>query len=55
MGIEDGLARGSIRFSIGRFTNREEIDFAITEVKKAVEKLRNESFEWSLFQKGKTR
>ncbi len=55
IGIEDGLARGSIRFSIGRFTNREEIDFAITEVKKAVEKLRNESFEWSLFQKGKTR
>ncbi|OJU29476.1 MAG: IscS subfamily cysteine desulfurase [Sphingobacteriales bacterium 41-5] len=55
MGIEDGLARGSIRFSIGRFTNREEIDFAITEVKKAVEKLRNESFEWTLFQKGKTR
>lgn len=49
MGIEDGLARGAIRFSMGRFTTKEEIDFAIEQVKAAVKKLRSESFEWKVF------
>lgn len=49
MGIEDGLARGAIRFSLGRFTTREEVDFAVQEVTKAVEQLRSNSFEWQLF------
>lgn len=53
MGIEDGLARGAVRFSLGRFNTKEEIDFSIEEVKKAVEKLRSESFEWELFAKNK--
>ena len=53
MGIEDGLARGSIRFSLGRFTTKEEIDFAVDEVIKAVGELRDESFEWELFTKNK--
>lgn len=49
MGIEDGLARGAIRFSLGRFTTREEVDFAVQEVTKTVEQLRSNSFEWHLF------
>jgi len=49
MGIEDGLARGAIRFSMGRFSTKEEIDFAIEQVKAAVKKLRSESFEWKVF------
>lgn len=49
MGIEDGLARGAIRFSLGRFTTRKEVDFAVQEVTKAVEQLRSNSFEWQLF------
>lgn len=53
MSIEDGLARGSIRFSLGRFTTKEEIDFAVDEVIKAVGELRDESFEWELFTKNK--
>ena len=53
MGLEAGLARGSIRFSLGRFTTKEEIDFAVDEVIKAVGELRDESFEWELFTKNK--
>ncbi len=33
-------AHGSVRFTISRFTAQEEIDFALTELKKTVEKLR---------------
>ena len=54
MGIENGLARGAVRFSLGRFTTKEEIDFAAEEVKKAVEMLRGGSFEWQLFKAEKS-
>lgn len=40
MGIPDDLANGSLRFSLGRFTTEEEIDFAIQKVTAAVNKLR---------------
>ena len=36
IGVSDGLARSALRFSLGRFTTVEEIDFAITEVGRAV-------------------
>jgi len=36
-------AHGSIRFTISRFTTKQEVDFAIQETKKAVEKLRSMS------------
>lgn len=49
MGIEDELARGAIRFSLGRYTTRENVDFAAAEVKRAVEQLRDESFAWKLW------
>ncbi|MEA5427440.1 cysteine desulfurase family protein [Arcicella lustrica] len=40
IGISDKLAYSSIRFSLGRFTNQEEIDFTIKYVKEVVETLR---------------
>lgn len=40
LGRSRELAHSSIRFSLGRFTTREEIDFAITQFKQVVGKLR---------------
>lgn len=40
MGLSDDLAHSSIRFSLGRFTTTDEIDFAIEEIGQAVSKLR---------------
>ncbi|MCH7543457.1 MAG: IscS subfamily cysteine desulfurase [Proteobacteria bacterium] len=40
LGVEDGLAHASIRFSLGRFTTEAEIDFVIDEVAREVAKLR---------------
>jgi len=40
MGLDESLARASLRFSLGRFTTAEEIDFAIDSVAAAVDRLR---------------
>ena len=40
IGVEDNLAYSSIRFSIGKYTTEDEIDFTIDYVKKVVESLR---------------
>lgn len=40
MGVEQELAHSSLRFSLGRFTSAEEIDYAIELVNKAVTRLR---------------
>jgi cysteine sulfinate desulfinase/cysteine desulfurase-like protein len=40
MGIEGDLLNGSIRISRGRFTTKEEIDFAVKELAKAIHDLR---------------
>jgi len=52
LGRNDELAHSSLRFSIGRFTKEEEIDYAIAEVRKAVEKLRELSPLWDMFKDG---
>lgn len=40
MGLSDASAYASLRFSLGRFTTEEEIDYAIGEIKKAVKAAR---------------
>lgn len=52
MGISDDLAHSSIRFGLGRFSTEEEIDFAIKEIRKAVDHLRELSPLWESFTKG---
>ncbi len=48
MGRRDDLARASLRFGLGRFTTREEIDTAIDAVARAVERLRNQNVAWTI-------
>ena len=52
LGRSDELAHSSIRFTLGRFTTVEEIDFAIDLVKQKVGKLRVLSPLWDMYQEG---
>ncbi|NJD00704.1 IscS subfamily cysteine desulfurase [Candidatus Erwinia dacicola] len=49
IGLDDELAHSSIRFSLGRFTTEEEVDYAIALVQKSVARLRELSPEWKVF------
>jgi len=52
LGRSDELAHSSIRFTIGRFTTEEEIDFAVNLLKSKVGKLRELSPLWDMFKEG---
>ncbi len=52
LGLNDELAHSSIRFSFGRFTTEEEIDYAIELIQKAIGHLREMSPLWEMFQDG---
>jgi cysteine desulfurase len=52
LGRSDELAHSSIRFTIGRFTTEEDIDFAIKLLKSKVGKLRDLSPLWDMHQEG---
>ncbi|CAH0206367.1 IscS subfamily cysteine desulfurase [Erwinia aphidicola] len=49
IGLDDELAHSSIRFSLGRFTTEEEVDYAIALVQKSIARLRELSPEWKAF------
>ncbi len=52
LGRDDELAHSSIRFTIGRFTTAEEIDYAVGLIKNAVVKLRDLSPLWDMHKDG---
>ncbi|RTZ47773.1 IscS subfamily cysteine desulfurase [Candidimonas sp. SYP-B2681] len=52
LGRNDELAHSSIRFTLGRFTTQEEVDFAIDLLAKRVGKLRDMSPLWEMAQEG---
>jgi len=52
LGRSDELAHSSIRFTVGRFTTQEEIDFTIDLVKRKVGKLREMSPLWEMHKEG---
>lgn len=47
MGIDSDRARSAIRFSLGRFTTKEEIDYAVEQITAVVKKLRNTAMQAS--------
>jgi len=52
LGRNDELAHSSIRFTIGRYTTEQDIDYTITHVREAVEKLRELSPLWDMYKDG---
>ncbi|QDP00742.1 IscS subfamily cysteine desulfurase [Thalassotalea sp. PS06] len=52
LGLNDEMAHSSIRFSFGRFTTVEEVDYAIELIRKAITHLRDMSPLWEMFQDG---
>ena len=52
LGRSDELAHSSIRFTVGRFTTDEEIDYTVALVKRKIAKLRELSPLWEMHQEG---
>ncbi len=52
MGRSDELAHSSVRFSLGRYTTVDEVDFTVARVSEVVRKLRNMSPLWDMVRSG---
>lgn len=52
LGRDDELAHSSIRFTIGRFTTEEEIDYAINLLRSKIDRLREMSPLWEMVKEG---
>jgi len=52
LGRDDELAHSSIRFSIGRYTTEEQVDYAVEVIRAAIVRLREMSPLWEMYQDG---
>ena len=52
LGLSDELAHSSLRFSFGRNTTLEEVDYALVQIHHAVDKLRELSPLWDMYKDG---
>jgi cysteine desulfurase len=52
MGLGDDLAHSSLRFSLGRFTTDEDIDYTIEAIRKGVNHMRDLSPIWEMYKEG---
>ena len=52
LGLGDDLAHSSIRFSLGRFTTEEDVDYAIEAVSNGVNHMRDLSPIWEMYKEG---
>jgi cysteine desulfurase len=52
LGRDDELAHSSIRFTIGRFSTEEEIDYVVDKIRTQVERLRELSPLWDMYKEG---
>lgn len=52
LGLDDELAHSSIRFSFGRFTTIDEVDFVIEKIKTSIKHLRSLSPLWEMYKDG---
>jgi len=52
LGRNDELAHSSIRFTVGRFTTEEEVDYAVVLLHRKIAKLRELSPLWEMYKEG---
>ncbi|MCC6725383.1 MAG: IscS subfamily cysteine desulfurase [Saprospiraceae bacterium] len=52
LGLGDDLAHSSLRFSLGRFTSEEDVNYAIEAIKKGVNHMRDLSPIWEMYKEG---
>jgi cysteine desulfurase len=52
IGRSDELAHSSLRFTVGRFTTEEEVDYAVDKIRTAVNRLRELSPLWDMYKDG---
>lgn len=52
LGLGDDLAHSSLRFSLGRFTSEDDVNYAIEAIKKGVNHMRDLSPIWEMYKEG---